>query len=352
MEPVTHFLTGACMSRAGFNRKTALATLTMVLAAEAADLDVLWALKGPIAAFQHHRGITHTFLGAPFVAAATLGFVYLLYLWPEPSGKPRILRSKLPVRWGYLYWLALLAASSHILLDYTTAYGIRMFAPFNWRWYSWDIVFIVEPVILLALIAGLVLPSLFGLINQEIGARSKGPRGRAGAIFALVCLVVIWGFRDYEHRRALNAMGALLYQGAAPTKLGAYPYWVDPFHWHGVVETEALFQTFPVNSMTPEVDPQGQANTYYKPEVTPETQAAKSSYFGRVYLDWAVFPLTQAEQLQGGFKGYLVRFEDLRFAYSELRGRGTLGGWVLVGPDMRVQEEGTNSRKPSVEGNP
>ena len=59
MEPVTHFLTGACMSRAGFNRKTALATLTMVLAAEAADLDVLWAVKGPIAALQHHRGITH-----------------------------------------------------------------------------------------------------------------------------------------------------------------------------------------------------------------------------------------------------------------------------------------------------
>jgi inner membrane protein len=73
LEPVTHFLTGACMSRSGLNRKSALATLTMVLAAEAADLDVLWAFKGPIAALQHHRGITHTFLGAPFAAAATVG---------------------------------------------------------------------------------------------------------------------------------------------------------------------------------------------------------------------------------------------------------------------------------------
>src|SRR5271165_2848432 len=179
------------MSRAGFNRKSALATLTMVLAAEAADLDVLWEFKGQIAAFQHHRGVTHSFVGAPFVAAATLGVVYLLYLWKGPTGKPRILRSKLPVRWGYLYWLALIAALSHILLDYTTAYGIRMFAPFDWRWYSWDIVFIIEPLILLALIAGLVMPSLFGLINQEIGARSKGPHGQAGAIFALVCLVLI-----------------------------------------------------------------------------------------------------------------------------------------------------------------
>jgi inner membrane protein len=352
LDPITHFLTGGCLSRAGLNRRTALATLTMVLAAEAADLDVVWAFKGPIAALQHHRGITHSFVGAPFVAAATVGFVWLLYQWRGPTGKPRILRSKLPVRWGCLFWLALIAVLSHILLDYTTAYGIRMFAPFDWHWYSWDIVFIIEPLMLLVLIAGLVFPALFGLINQEIGARSKVPRGRAGAIFALVCLVVIWGLRDYEHRRALNAMGALLYQGAAPLKLAAYPYWIDPFHWHGVVETAALFQALPVNSLTPEVDPQGQAHIYYKPEVTPATQAAKASYFGRVFLDWAVFPLTQTEQLQGAFTGYLVRFHDLRFGEPGARGTGRLGGWVLVGPDMRVQEEGSNSQKPSIEENP
>ena len=350
MEPVTHFLTGACMGRAGFNRKTALATLTMVLASEAADLDVLWAVKGPIAAFQHHRGITHSFVGVPFVAAATLGFVYLLHhFWlRHRPAKP----SSPPLRWGYLYFLALLAALSHLLLDYTTAYGIRLFEPFNWRWYSWDIVFIVEPIILLALILGLVMPALFGLINQEIGARSKGPRGRGGAIFALTCLVLIWGFRDFEHRRALNAMGSVLYQRAVPVKMGAYPYWVNPFRWHGVVETENFFQTVPVNSMAPEVDVQGEAHTYFKPEETPVTQAAKASYLGRVYLDWAVFPLTQTEKLEGHFNGYVVRFEDLRFEYPEMRGRGILGGWVLLGPDRRVQEEGTNSQKPSTDENP
>jgi inner membrane protein len=324
----------------------------MVLAAEAADLDVLWAIKGPIAAFQHHRGITHTFVATPVVAAATVGFVYLLSRWHDSSGKPRILRSKLPMRWGYLFWIALLAALSHILLDYTTAYGIRMFAPFNWRWYSWDIVFIIEPVILLALIAGLTFPWLFGLINEEIGARSKGPRGRAGAIFALVCLVVVWGFRDYQHRRALNAISALLYQGAVPTKIAAYPYWITPFRWFGVVETEPLFQTMPVNSLLPAVDESGEAQTYYKPEETPVTQAAKASYFGRVFLDWAVFPITQTERLEGAFKGHIVRFQDLRFEYPERRGSGTLGGWVIVAPNLQIEEEGTNSQKPSADSNP
>ena len=46
MDPVTHFLTGACLGRSGFNRKSALATVTMVLAAEAADIDVIWGIKG------------------------------------------------------------------------------------------------------------------------------------------------------------------------------------------------------------------------------------------------------------------------------------------------------------------
>src|SRR5579875_3408268 len=81
MEPVTHLMTGAVLSRAGFNRKAAYATLAMTLAAEAPDLDTLWSIRGPVAAFQHHRGITHTFLGLPFEAAAILAAVWLLHRW-------------------------------------------------------------------------------------------------------------------------------------------------------------------------------------------------------------------------------------------------------------------------------
>ena len=66
MEPVTHFLTGACLGRAGFNRKAAYATLAMTLAAETPDLDILWGFRGPLVAFQHHRGFTHTFSVRPW----------------------------------------------------------------------------------------------------------------------------------------------------------------------------------------------------------------------------------------------------------------------------------------------
>ena len=42
MEPITHFLTGACISRAGLNRKTGLSTITLTLGAYASDIDVVY----------------------------------------------------------------------------------------------------------------------------------------------------------------------------------------------------------------------------------------------------------------------------------------------------------------------
>src|SRR5438270_8353782 len=100
MEPVTHFLTGACIGRAGFNRRTAYATLAATLAAEAPDLDVVWGFAGPVTGLAHHRGITHTFLAAPFAALAITGVVWLLdqlirRWWP---GRKRSVDPQ-PVRW-------------------------------------------------------------------------------------------------------------------------------------------------------------------------------------------------------------------------------------------------------------
>jgi inner membrane protein len=347
LDPVTHFLTGACMGRSGFNRKTALATLTMVLAAEAADIDVVWGLKGSIAGLQHHRGITHSFVGVPFIAAAVLGLVYVGHRVRTrnrpPGASPPASPRKPPIRWGYLYFCAVLAALSHLLLDYTTAYGIRLFEPFNFRWYSWDIVYIVEPLMLLALVAGLAVPALLGLINQEIGARSKGPRGRGGAIAALICVVLIWAVRDFERRRALTTMNSFVYQGAEPQRLAAYPYMIDPFRWHGVVETADFFETVPVNSLGPLVDFDA-GQMYYKPPETAALLAAKTSYLGRVYLDWAAFPYVRAQKLED-HGGYLVEFQDLRYTYPSPSGRAPLGGYVLLSPDLHVEEEGMNSSK-------
>lgn len=297
------------MGRAGLNRKTALATLTLTLAAEAPDLDVLGGFGGHAFGFAHHRGFTHSFVGIFIDAAAVLGFVYLI--WRMRGRKTK--DPNLPPCWGILYLYACLAGLSHILLDFTNNYGVRPFWPFSEKWYSWDIVFIIEPVMLGFLFLGLVLPVLFALIDREIGARRRGPRGRLAATLALAGVVLMWGVRDYEHRRAINALEGRTYQGVDPVRVSAYPKWIDPFHWYGVVETPAFFALAPVSSLGPEVDPEGNLEIRYKPEETPMTLAAKKSYIGRAFLAWAQYPITETETLEPQ-EGYIVYFEDLRFA--------------------------------------
>ena len=178
MEPVTHFLTGACLGRSGFNRKTAYATLAMTLAAEAPDIDVLWSFRGPVAGFEHHRGFTHTFLGAPLVALAVTAIVWLWH-------RSRKHQPALAPRWALLWLLSLLGGLSHIFLDWTNNYGVRPFSPFNPRWYALDIAFILEPVVFAALLLGLIVPAILGLADREMGARKPLFRGRGWAIAAL-----------------------------------------------------------------------------------------------------------------------------------------------------------------------
>ncbi len=359
MEPITHFLTGACISRAaGLNRKTLLATSTCVLAAEAADIDILWYVNSPIDGFAHHRGITHTFVGAPFVAAFVLGFMYVVWLLtrrlrPAPAGA--VTGPPLPKtpRWGLLYGYALIAALSHILLDFTNNYGVRPFEPFSYKWHSWDIVFIFEPLLYVFFIGGLALPALFALINEEIGSRRR-PRGRMGAIVALVLMLALWGVRDYQHRRALAVLDARLYHGAEPVHVSAYPYYLNPFKWYGVVETDKFYERTQVNSLVPDVDPTSQSATHYKPEETPVLEAARKTRLGRVYLDWAQYPVLEVEPLEAGASGYLVRFYDLRFEYPDLARRRdhTLGARLLLDQNLHEVAEwfGSRSQRPDIFG--
>ncbi len=323
------------MGRAGLNRKTALATATLTLAAEAADLDVISRFWGGAEGLNHHRGFTHSFLGVPLVAAVVVGFVYLIW---RARGRP-IKDPKLPPRWGLLFAYGCLAGVSHILLDFTNNYGVRPFWPFSERWISWDIVFIVEPVMLVALFLGLILPSLSSLISEEIGARRQAPPGRFAASLALIAVFFYWGLRDYEHRRAVAVLQSRIYKEADPMRASAYPYMINPFRWHGVVETASFFATMDVDSLAPEVDPAGDMQIHYKPEETPVTLAAKQSYLGRVYLSWAQYPLTEAEQLEGDGAAYVVRFRDLRYAYPGRDARSLLSAKVFLDRNLHVLSE-------------
>ena len=335
MDPVTHMLTGACVSRAGLNRKTGLATLTMILAMEAPDLDSFWYFAGSVRGLQHHRGITHSLLGAPFVAALVTAGVYVIYRWMKRGGR----EPKLPPKWKVLYLCALGGALLHLLQDFTNNYGVRPFAPFSEKWYSWDIVFIIDPIMLAALFLGLVAPALFALVTEEIGSRKQQFRGRGGAIFALTVVALVIVVRDFEHRRAVSALKARTYRDEDPLRASAFPQPINPFSWNGVVETRDFFLLLPVDSDSGEVDPENLAELRVKPEETAVTLAAKKSYLGQIYLDWAGYPLVTTERLEDS--RYQVRFEDLRFESMQgiIRSRTPpLAGYAIVDSNLKVDK--------------
>jgi len=310
----------------------------MTVGAEAADIDLVANLRGPLYGFAHHRGITHTFVGVPVVALAVVAGVWVWHrfrqrFWP-PKYKPGYPTTP---RWGLLYCCAVLAGLSHILLDFTNSYGVRPFEPFSYRWYAWDIVFIIEPLLYVVLLAGLALPVIFRLVSEEVGARQKGPPGRVAAALALAGTVAVWGVRDYEHRRAVAALESRVYEGAEPKQAGAFPYPLNPFRWYAVVETQDRFERMLVNSLTAEVDPDERAEARYKTEASPVTLAARQSYLGRIYLDWARFPVLEVEKREPPQPGYVVRFHDLRFMYPG-SARRVLSAGVVLDPEFRVME--------------
>jgi inner membrane protein len=348
MEPVTHFLTGAVLARAGFNRKAAYATLAMTLAAEAPDLDTLWAAGGPVAAFQHHRGITHTFLGLPFEGLVVLGAVWLVHRWrvhraaskpalpaAEPGADQPIARplTAAPARWGLLYGFVLIALLSHLLLDWTNNYGLRPFFPFNPHWYADSIVFIFEPVLWVVLLAALIAPGLFGLIGSEVGARKPAFRGRGWAVAALVAMVALWGWRQVEHDAAVRLASTAVYgpnsMGAEVLRVTASPFPGNPYRWHTVAETPAFYQIALVDTLRSTLATNPEQDVFFKPADTAAMTAAKRSWLGQVYLDWSSWPLVAdigpavpPDAEPGAPVWTAVSFRDLRFMYDTSMNQG------------------------------
>ncbi|WP_348269804.1 metal-dependent hydrolase [Edaphobacter paludis] len=351
MDPITHLMTGAVLARSGFNRKAAYATVAMTLAAEIPDLDTLWSIRGPVAALQHHRGWTHTFLGVPLEAAVVVGGIYLFHRWRLKREKPA--KQPAPIRWGLLYGFALIALLSHLLLDWTNSYGLRPFFPFNPRWYAGSLVFIFEPVMFALLLIALLAPVLFDLINSEVGARKPAFRGRGWAIAALIAIVALWGWRAVEQQQAIQLALNSGDFGPAPNNVQilnvtAEPYPINPFRWQAIVETPAFYQLATIDTFNKTVATNQHSDIFYKPAETAATLAAKQSWLGHVYLDWSTIPLVTQSDTDATTGLTTVTFRDLRFMYdaSFMHGREDppLSGTVTVNGAHRITSMEMNGR--------
>jgi inner membrane protein len=300
MDNLTHTFTGVALSHTGLNRKTRFATLALVLASNAPDADIVTRIRSSAAYFEYHRGITHSLVGASVLAVILAALIYF------PGRRARPKASAPPVSAKWLFFLCWIGVGGHLLLDYTNAYGVRLLLPFSGHWYAWDVMPILDLILWLIFAAGLGLPALLRLVSEEVGARKTSYR--RGAVFALAAMVLLWGLRDINHRRALAQLASNNYADEPPVRYGAFPEF-SPFRWKGVVETDSAFHILEVNALASTLDSE-HTEMFRKPEPSPPLAAALKTHLGRVFINFARFPWAQVGEDQDGYE---VDIRDLRF---------------------------------------
>lgn len=194
MDNLTHSLTGALIGQTGLKRKTGLGMAALVIGANIPDIDAVCTLYG-IESLRYRRGFTHGPL-----AMAVLPVVLTFLLIAYDRWRPRATR--LPVRPGWLYLLALIGTLSHPALDWLNSYGIRLLAPFSQRWFYGDTLFIID--LWLWLIMGL---GLFMSIRRERRGRIDWPRPARIAFDTACAYVFVNGvITGYAERLAIAAL--------------------------------------------------------------------------------------------------------------------------------------------------
>jgi hypothetical protein len=205
---------------------------------------------------------------------------------------------------------------------------VELFWPYSSRRFALDWVAHLDLWILAILLTGILLPLLSGLVTEEIGAKSKGPRGRTGASVALAALFLYLILRFMYHGNALAAMESRTYRGESARRVAAIAESSSPFRWHGIIETErSLLEVNIEVGPFARFDPDA-AVISYKPEPSPALDAARNSAIGRRFLQVARFPKATVEQTPEGFHVILRDFPYSHYAKSSLRAQ------VVVDTDL------------------
>jgi inner membrane protein len=147
MDNLTHSLVGLAAAKAGIEKLSPGATTLCILAANSPDSDVVTLVLGGRWVFlHHHRGITHSIIGAAVLAIALPVIFYVCDLLVA-----RFRKRAPQVKFSGLLLASVLVTATHPLLDWTNNYGIRFLLPWNPRWSYGDFAFVIDPVLWLLL---------------------------------------------------------------------------------------------------------------------------------------------------------------------------------------------------------
>src|SRR5689334_1794912 len=208
MDNLCHSLIGMAMSRAGLNRRTALATSTLVIANNLPDIDV-GVFATSTLAMSFRRGWTHGVLAQATLPIALTGAMLIYDKYRKKKSPDEIVR---PMQILLLSYIGVLL---HVFMDFTNSYGVRLLMPFSDRWFYGDALYIVDPWLYLSLGLGWFLAK-------------RNPRpARIGVAIAAIYVIAMLGSNLIARREV--AAGLARAGRSADTRFMVTPVVVNPF---------------------------------------------------------------------------------------------------------------------------
>ena len=289
MDNITHTLVGAALAEAGLKKRTALGGITLMIAANFPDIDVIGVVLGKDSV-SFRRGITH---GIPALIVLPFVLAGLVWLWDTQVRRQRD-PSLAPADFRQLVLVSALGIATHPTLDFMNTYGMRWLMPFVDKWFYADGLFIVDPWLLVMLIAGVLFARRSGGTRPARAALAAG----TGYIVAML-LVTSLGRAQLRARLWTNYM-------VEPTPL--VPWERDILIDDGTAYRVGTWRLFGRPAIT---------GTIAKGDKDPAVGAAREMAEVQRFLHWSRFPFYRVVRDRDGT---LVRVADARYASDDARG--------------------------------
>ena len=180
----------------------------------------------------------------------------------------------------------------HIVSDLWTSYGTRALLPFDTTWYSWDWIFIVDPVLLVLLALACFGTRWF-----------RRPSTNRWAFAAAVGYVLL---RALVHAQALGQAQSLV--GSEYAVVRALPSPVSLNHWRFLAKNETVFTRGSVQAFGTDRSKETIVRQAPDPLVT---RIATESRAARIFLSFSAFPNLEVTRDR---ETTTVVWRDLRFS--------------------------------------
>jgi inner membrane protein len=304
MDNFCHTLVGAAFGEAGLKRRTRFGNPTLMIAANLPDIDVLSFVTdtNPIS---FRRGWTHGVVAQlllPVIFAGVMYAIGRLHPRRQDAGRAPGDVEGPPLHAGWLLLLSYIGVYSHVFLDFLNNYGVRLLAPFDWRWFYGDALFIADVWLWLVLGSGVWL-----------ARRQRRPAISGAALAFASCYIAIMLVSAQAARSVVSNTWRDV-RGSAPRALMVGPVPFTPFARVVIVDAGDHYETglFRWWSMSVGFDP----DPIPKNAGDPLVKKARSERPIREFLVWARFPFWTITPQKDGTR---VNVGDVRFMSQSIR---------------------------------